>query len=296
MSIFDHFIFYRIGKFLAEHLPINLSYFIATLISDIHYIFAYRDRYEVTQNLKVIFPNKNKKEISKIRLNLFRNFAKYLVDFFHFSKLDMHYIKRKIKIENIDHLNEAVSKKKGIIGLTAHLGNWELGGIVMAMLGYDIWAVALPHQDRRVDSFFNIQREKKGLKVIPISNAKDTCLSLLKNSKIVALLGDRDFTESGILIEFFKKPSLFPIGPAVFSIRTDSPIIAAFMIREKKDFFILRFEKPIYPPKEGTLKEKIKKIITQYKVIFEDYIQKYPEQWYMFRRFWNESMCNNTYL
>lgn len=296
MSIFDHIIFYRIGKFLAEHLPINLSYFIATIISDLHYIFAHRDRCEVTQNLKIIFPYKDNKEISKIRINLFRNFAKYLVDFFRFSKLDINYIKRKIKIENIKYLNEAISKNKGIIGVTAHIGNWELGGIVMAMLGYDIWAVALPHRDKRVDSFFNLQRERKGLKVIPISNAKSKCLSLLKNNKIVALLGDRDFTESGILVEFFKKPSLFPVGPAVFSIRTDSPIVVAFMIREKKDFFILRFEKPIYPPCEGNLKEKIEKIITQYKVIFEDYIQKYPEQWYMFRRFWNESLCNHSYL
>jgi KDO2-lipid IV(A) lauroyltransferase len=286
--IFNHIFFYKLGKFLAERLPIKLSYFLAVIISDIHYLFAHQDRREVTENLKVIFPEKSKKEIAKIRLKVFRNFAKYLVDFFRFSKLNEEYIKRKVKIENIEYLNEILSLKKGIIALTAHLGNWELGGVLAAMLGYPIWAVALPHQDKKVDDFFNLQREKKGLKVIPIEEAVSKCLLLLKERKIVALLGDRDFTNNGIILDFFNKPTLFPIGPAVLSLRTDSPIVVGFMIRRYDDYFTLRFEKPIYPAYKNNLKKSIEDIIIQYKSILKDYILKYPEQWYMFRRFWIE--------
>jgi len=288
MFIFDHIIFYRIGRFLAEHLPVNLSYLIAIVISDIHYLFAHQDRREVTQNLKVIFPKKNKKEIAKIRIRLFRNFAKYLVDFFRFSKLDNRYIEEKVIIENIDYLKEALSKGKGVIGLTAHLGNWELGGILMAMLGYPIWAVALPHRDRRVDEFFNLQRERKGLNVIPIEDASKRCIYLLKQKKIIALLGDRDFTQNGIKIDFFNRPTLFPLGPAIFSLRTGAPIVPAFMIRRYKDYFALKFEKPIYPVRKSNLEDSIKELILQYKCIFEKYIQQYPEQWYMFRKFWSQ--------
>jgi len=286
--IFNHIFFYKLGKFLAERLPIKLSYFLAVIISDIHYLFAHQDRREVTENLKAIFPEKSKKEIAKIRLKVFRNFAKYLVDFFRFSKLNEEYIKRKVKIENIEYLNEILSLKKGIIALTAHLGNWELGGVLAAMLGYPIWAVALPHQDKKVDDFFNLQREKKGLKVIPIEEAVSKCLLLLKERKIVALLGDRDFTNNGIILDFFNKPTLFPIGPAVLSLRTDSPIVVGFMIRRYDDYFTLRFEKPIYPAYKNNLKKSIEDIIIQYKSILKDYILKYPEQWYMFRRFWIE--------
>jgi len=274
------------GKFLAELLPVNLSYLIAIIISDLHYLFAHQDRREVSDNLAVIFPKKNSKEIAKIRLKLFRNFAKYLVDFFRFSKLDEKYIEKKVVIENIDYLKEAFSKGRGVIGLTAHLGNWELGGILMAMLGYPIWAVALPHRDRRVDNFFNLQREKKGLKVISIEEATRKCIYLLKQKRMVALLGDRDFTQNGIRIDFFNKPTLFPLGPVIFSLRTGAPIVPAFMIRRYKDYFALKFEKPIYPVRKSNLEDSIKELILQYKCIFEKYIQQYPEQWYMFRRFW----------
>jgi len=288
MFIFDHIIFYRIGEFLARHLPINLSYLIAIIISDLHYLFAKQDRREVSENLAVIFPEKNKKEIAKIRLKLFRNFAKYLVDFFRFSKLDEKYIKDKVTIEDIENLKEALCKGKGVIGLTIHLGNWELGGVLIAMLGYPIWAVALPHRDKRVDRFFNLQREKKGLKVISIEEATKKCINILKEKKILALLGDRDFTQNGIRIDFFNKPTLLPLGPAIFSLRMEAPIVPAFMIRKHKDYFLLKFEKPIYPVRKNNLEESIKDLILQYKGIFEKYIQKYPEQWYMFRRFWIE--------
>ncbi|MCM8782945.1 MAG: lysophospholipid acyltransferase family protein [Candidatus Omnitrophica bacterium] len=287
MAIFDHIFFYRIGRFLAERLPITLSYFIAVVISDTHHLFAHQDRHEVTENLKTIFPDKSRQEIGRIRLNLFRNFAKYLVDFFRFSRLDNKYVQNKIQIENIEYLKEAISHQKGIIGLTAHIGNWELGGIVMAMLGFPIWAIALPHQDKKVDRFFNLQREKKGIKIIPVEEAK-RCLELLKQNNIVAILGDRDFTRKSIIVDFFGRPTSFPLGPAIFSLRTGAPIVSAFMIRKYKDHFVLRFEKPIYPIHKGNLIENIKTLISQYKEIFERYILQYPEQWYMFRKFWSE--------
>ncbi|MCM8791769.1 MAG: lysophospholipid acyltransferase family protein [Candidatus Omnitrophica bacterium] len=288
MFIFDHIIFYRIGRFLAEHLPVSISYFIAVIISDVHYFFAHQDRKEVFDNLKVIFPYKSKKEIATIRRKLFRNFAKYLVDFFRFSKLDREYIRKKIQVENIEYLKEALSYQKGIVALTAHFGNWELGGILMAIMGFPIWAVALPHRDRRVDEFFNFQREKKGLKVIPLEEATKRALELLRQNKLVAILGDRDFTSTGIILDFFQKPTLFPLGPAIFSLRTGAPIVSGFIIRKYKDYFILRFEKPIYPPQNGNLKENIRILISQYKNIFERYIRRYPDQWYMFRKFWFE--------
>jgi len=76
-----NYILYRIGQFIALHLPLNLAYRIAIIISDLHYIFAYKDRKAVGENLKAIFPKKSDGEICSIRIRVFRNFAKYLVDF-----------------------------------------------------------------------------------------------------------------------------------------------------------------------------------------------------------------------
>ncbi|MBU0503351.1 MAG: hypothetical protein KKG43_03060 [Candidatus Omnitrophica bacterium] len=82
------YILYRIGQFIALSLPVKSAYRIAIFFSDIHYFFADKDRARTYANLKAIFPDKPDQEIRTIRLRMFRNFAKYLVDFFRFSIVD----------------------------------------------------------------------------------------------------------------------------------------------------------------------------------------------------------------
>lgn len=281
-----NYILYRVGQFIALHIPLRAGYKLAIFCSDLHYIFADKDRRAVTGNLKAIFPEKSEKEISKIRIWMFRNFAKYLVDFFRFEKLDKDYISKNIRIENIDNFDKALSKGKGVIVLSAHIGNWELGAVVVALLGYPLWAVVLTHKDKRVNNFFNFQRQSKGVGIIQLGKAVRQSLKILKENKVLALVGDRDFTETGIFMDFFGKPTFFPKGAAAFSLKTGATIVPGFMVRNSDDSFTLSIEKPLefIPSKD---KEKdIKEIISRYKIIFEDYIRRYPDQWYMFRTFW----------
>src|SRR4030042_1728242 len=81
-------------------------------------------------------------------------------------KIDLAYTRKNIKIENISYIDEVLARGKGAITVTAHLGNWELGGVVIALSGYPFWAVALPHKYKKIDNFFNHQRGSKGMKVI----------------------------------------------------------------------------------------------------------------------------------
>ena len=283
--MFNYFL-YRIAQFLSLYLPLKVGYKIAILISDLRYIFAYQDRKEVTENLKAIFPDKSDSQISKIRIRIFRNFAKYLVDFFRFSKLDLDYIKKNVKSENLLYLDRVLSQGKGGIVLSAHLGNWELGAAVLALLGYPFWAVALPHKCKKINDFFNFQRQSKKIKVIPLGKAVRECLNLLSKNETVALVADRDFTEKGIEIEFFGKPTCFPAGPAAFCLKTGAGIVPTFMLRNNDDTFTLQLEKPVGFVPSGDKNKDIIDLTNRYKIIIEDYIKRYPDQWYMFRRFW----------
>lgn len=284
-----NYILYRIGQYIALTLPLKLAYGVAVFCSDIHYIFAYKDKRTVANNLKAIFPQKTNKEIKRIRIRMFRNFAKYLIDFFRFSKIDEAYIKKTVRIENANFIDEAVALRKGVILLTAHIGNWELGGVVISTSGYPFWVVALEHKDKEVNDFFNRQRASKGIKVIPLSRAVRQCLQVLQNGDFLGLVGDRDFNEHGVTIDFFGKPTMFPEGPAAFSLKTGAAIVPGFMIRNPDNTFTLRMEKPILTTPSRNKHEDIKDVVSGYKLIIEDYIRRYPDQWYMFRKFWADN-------
>lgn len=258
----------------------------AAIISDIRYMYASADRAAVTENLRVIFPEKTPAEIGRIRRRMFRNFARYLVDFFRFEKMDEAYMRSYIRVENIGVVDNALAKGKGAIILTAHIGNWELGGVVMGILKYPFWAVALAHKDRRINGFFNEQRGLKGVNVIPLGRAVRMCLKLLSDNKIVALVGDRDFTETGPVFDFFGRRAVFPEGAAAFALKTGAPIIPGFLVRNSDDTFTLKFESPLEftpgPDREACARAIIGRCVR----IIERYIRMYPDQWYMFRRFW----------
>ncbi len=281
-----NYYFYRIGQFIALALPLRLVYGFAVFLADLHYFFAFRDRRFVKANLRIIFPEKSNQELRKISRKVFRNFAKYLVDFFRFEKLNRQYIDKNIKLENLHYFDAALAKGKGVIVLSAHLGNWELGAVVVAQMGYPFWVVALPHKTKKVNDFFDAQRNRKGVKVIPLGKAVRSCISEFRNNHMVALAADRDFTEKGILIDFFGLPTHFPEGPAALSLMTGASIVPAFMLRNPDDSFTLRIEKPVEFSPAGDKVKDLAGLITVYNKIFEDYIRRYPEQWYVFRRFW----------
>ncbi|MDD5561321.1 MAG: lysophospholipid acyltransferase family protein [Candidatus Omnitrophica bacterium] len=278
--------FYRFGQFIALVLPLRLVYLIAVLLADLHYLFAFRDRRLVKANLKIIFPEKENRLLRKTSRMVFRNFAKYLVDFFRFEKLNRSYIDKNIKLKNLHYFDQALASGKGVIVLTAHLGNWELGGVVLAQLGYPFWAVALSHKNTKVNGFFVAQRARKGVNVIAMGKAIRSCISEIRNNHMVALVGDRDFTEKGIVIDFFNKPTHFPEGPAALSLMTGAAIVPGFMLRNPDDSFTLSIEKPVEFKPTGDKGKDLVNLVKAYKEIFEDYIRSYPDQWYVFRRFW----------
>lgn len=282
------FILYCIGKFLALHLPLKASYGIAWLTGVSYCAFSEKDRDAVKDNMKVLFPDYREEKIDHMVKEIFINFGKYLVDFFRFSMIDADYINKYVKVEGVENLRQAMEGKKGAIILTAHLGNFELGGVVIASLGFPLNAIALAHRDKQINRFFIDQRRIKGVNVIPIGAALKKCFAVLVSNEVLALLGDRDYYDHGIKLDFFGKPTMIPKGPAAFSSRCGSPIIPTFMTRNEDDTYTIKFHKAIEARSTGDKDQDL--IITTKEIVtvLEQVIKQHPTQWYVFRRFWQK--------
>jgi len=286
------YILYRLGCILACTLPIKASYYLACRIADMQYTIGTEERKAVIKNLQVVMRSDAlpAREIDRMARDVFRNFAKYLVDFFRFSKIDDDYIKRFVKVEGLENIEAARKERKGVIILSAHMGNWELGGIVVPSLGYKLSAVVLTHKNKRINDFFTRQRVGGNLTPIEIGPSLRSCYTVLKENMFLALLGDRDFMNNGVKVKFFGQEASIPKGPAFFAHRIGSPMVPAFMIREKDDTFRLVFEKPIFPDCRQDKDKAIKDMTGQYLSILERYIRNFPTQWYAFREVWSNNI------
>ena len=280
---------YLIGFFLARILPLSMCYGLSSLVARIFFIFAKETKKNLKKNLNIIFDGKvEDKELNKRAVLVFEHFAKYLADFFKFYKFEESELSKKTNTEGLEYLDEGLRGGKGVILLTLHLGNWELGGAIVGSLGYPISAIVLEHASKYVNDFFIRQRALNNTISIPIGARLKECFKALKRNEIVAIVGDKDYTDNGICVDFFGKKAILPKGPAVIALRTGAPIVFCAIIRKQNNAYTMKFEKPIKFKKSGDHDEDERGLMSEYLRIFERYINAYPDQWYAFRKIWTQ--------
>ncbi len=285
------YLLYRIGSSVCLIFPQALSYGLACAIADLCCFRSSKDREAVRRNLAAVLEVSPEQVSSRQIREVFRNFAIYLVDFFRFSRLDPKEVHRRVRLEGLEHMKQALKSGKGAIGLSAHLGNYELAGAVLSLLGLPVKAVVLTHQNPHVDDFFTRQRSKVGVEGIPIQRMSrkqflETSLSALRRNQILALVGDRDFFDHGSEFPLFGRRPKIPTGPAAFSIRSGAPIVPAFLVRESDGSYRFFIEPPIVVPQGVPRGEAQRQITQQCLNVMARYIRRYPTQWYLFQDFW----------
>lgn len=275
---------YKFGEFLACSLPWSIAYKVGIFFSTLQFLLSKKDREAVINNLRIVLPDATNAEINKKAKEVFINFGLYLVEFLRFKSIDRNFVEKHFFIQGGEIIDEALKEGKGAILLTAHIGNWELGGMALALLGYKIMAIALDHKDVRINNFFKKRREAKGMEVVSLGVSVKKCFKALKDNKFVAVLGDRDFSNTNPSFSFLGRKKNIPRGPVVLSLRTGAPIIPIFVMREG----LTNFKIECFPSMKVLNESEESEVMKKYIKIIEQQICKYPTQWLMFREFWRE--------
>lgn len=280
---------YRVAEFIARILPRRWSYRLGGLLADYCYRRDAVGRAGVVANLRRILRFQGRPltdaEIELEARQTFRYFAKYLVDFFYFTTRVGRPGENLVVFENMEYFRQAQSVGRGVLLVTAHLGNWELGAGVMAEMGYTMNAIALAHSDERLDRFFIRSRKRRGVHVIPVGSAVRSVCAALARNELVGLLADRDYTRRNDPILFFGERARLPRGPVWLAVRTGAPIVPAFLLRQPDDTYVMRFHAPLIPGVERDMVEMQRRLCTA----LETEISRNPFQWFMFRDVWDEN-------
>lgn len=279
---------YAVAAWICRTLPLGFSYWIGLRAADWFFRRDHEGREAVCANLRRILAARGiapaRGSVEALARKTYQYFGKYLVDFFYYSGVTPHGVERRVSIERLDYLESARALNRGVILATAHVGNWELGGLMLSLMGYEVTAVYRPMGIRNLDRMFQAQREGRGLRLVPLGRAAREMLSTLRRKGIVALLADRDFGENLAQhkVNFFGAPACLPMGAAFMSFRTGAPIVPGFLLREVDDRFRMRFYPPIDPQACGDVETIQRRLVDT----MEQVIGEYPHQWYLFEDFW----------
>ncbi|MBI4598324.1 MAG: lysophospholipid acyltransferase family protein [Candidatus Omnitrophica bacterium] len=282
---------YCLLRWISRWCPPALTSWMADRLADGQWRCSAVDREAVEQNVALVLGASNP-AIPLVTRSIFRNFARYLVDFFALERGAAF----QIEVSGAEHLRAALAKGRGAIALTAHAGNWELAGVAVRRLGFPITAVALSHDDPRVNHLFNQLRARGGVRVIPLgaSGAWRESLAVLRRGEVLGLLGDRDFTGHSLQAPLLGAATMIPKGPPMLSLRSGAPLVPIFLIREAPWAFRLHVEPPIWPSANMPPREAIRLLTRAYLGVFETYLSRWPDQWLVFQRIANNGFRPST--
>lgn len=194
---------------------------------------------------------------------------------------------------NADYISAALNEGKGVILLSAHIGNWEIAGNLLDdYFHIPINVVMLDNEDQSIKDVYHETDEKRRFKIIPVTeDGLDMMIQVkaaLKNNELVCFHGDRVSGDSGIVLPFLNGFAEFPSGPFYIAALTGSPIIPVTTIKNNMTHYTFKAYNPITfddisrKNREKRIKDGMKSYIT----ILEEIIRKHPFQWFNFFDLW----------
>jgi KDO2-lipid IV(A) lauroyltransferase len=282
---------YQFAAFLTKRLSLPAARRTTAAVGGMLSVLQRRNRRFLYDNLRTaIGDGLPAGELRTLRSKIYSNFSHFVYDFMKLPYLTMENAHKVFTAGSFDVARSLakMASEKPTISVTGHLGHWELGGALVALTGHPVAVLADEHPDDRITGFFNSIREGTGSTVVPVT-AFRRLFRELKRHHLVAIAGDRAVTGQGIRVQYFGRDYLAPDGYAALARRFGAVIVPTFCIRQSDGLYDLRIEAPLAPPATDDKEADIRNCVIRMMGIVEDYVRRYPEQWYVFRPVWKSA-------
>jgi len=176
----------------------------------------------------------------------------------------------------------------GWIGVSGHIGNWELLAAWLSWLpGRDrVYAIAKrvpnPHLNRIVED----ARRRVGVHTLYREDPPTRFLRLLREGERMGAIPDQDVPSlPGIFIDFLGHPAYTPTGPARLALAANVPLVPMAFLRKGGGFEVIVTE-PIYPDRSRPKDEEILRLTQAWNRRLEEMIHEHRDQWAWFHARW----------
>ena len=237
--------------------------------------------------------------VERTARDMVRQHARSWVDFFYFGQRPAAVAMAQFAgLDGLDKLDAVIAEGRGVILLTAHAGNYELGGILLRARNLKVHAVYKPDRFEAVERIRESMRAQGGVVGLPVDGIGFSTLplvKLLREGALVGMQGDRDFSLNGVPMTFFGREVPFPRGPWELSAMTGAPIVTSFFFSDENRRFHAHFGEPIRVlGGRGDRMAAIEAGMRAYVRDLETLIRRHPSQWYCFYPFWDDPARNTT--
>jgi KDO2-lipid IV(A) lauroyltransferase len=245
----------------------------------------------LADNLRAIFPGESDRQLRRRALDVYRSYTRDAIDFLRAMSADQAEAGRMfdIEAEHLDQLQALHAQGNGIILVTGHHGNWEVGSVLMSrLLQLPLTVVAMREASPEVNRIRKEIRERLGVETLEVRQSLETPLQIrqaLARGRFVAMLVDRHLGRDRV--SFLGRPTWFLRTPIQLARLTGAPLVPCFIHRTAPARFTARPGRPITipagAPRDASIQAAAQEIADQLAV----QVRARPECWYHFYRYWD---------
>lgn len=183
-------------------------------------------------------------------------------------------------------LEELYRERRGVIVVTAHLGNWECLAASLAQRGFDGDVVGRTRARDSANRWLVDLRRAYGVETIPQDAPARRLVRALHDGRLVGLLCDLEVRRlDGVFVPFFGRPTLTMTAPAALARATGRPLVPVFCVAHE-DRYRLTVEEPLELDATLDRRAAVVDLCARMNRRFEERIRATPEQWAWHQERW----------
>lgn len=245
-------------------------------------------RRELTRaNIARAFPEMPAGEVDALSRAVFAHFGGLTAELLHASGRPVSEIAGCVEFPGAEIAREALRSGRGVLFLTAHLGNWEYSAIEMAAAGVTASVVARPLDNPLLDAWLTAFRTGNGNEIIEKHDAARGMLRVLRGGGVLGVLADQHVRPpDGIPAPFFGRLASTTSALARIVDRTEALVLPAAAIRIAPSRYRLIVESVLDVRTLPAAEREAGPLTARFNAILEQMIRRHPEQWLWLHNRW----------
>lgn len=284
----------KAASYVLGHMPWALATALGRLLGRLAWSLDKKHRNIVLENLRRAFGESlSDEERNRIAKKVFVYIAWNFFEFTRLPWLTRENLKGYLEYDGLEKLNSALDRKKGVMLITGHFGNWELFPPAMGLAGFPLDIVARELDDPVFEEFIKWVRTRHGHRAISKNRSMRKLMKSLSENGITLILVDQNVAlAEGVFVDFFGAPACTNKGPALLAAATKAAVVPAFIVREGRGHRLLVLDE-VEVADTGDREADVLENTRRFTSVVEAIVRRYPDQWFWVHRRWKTRPPNN---